>query len=159
MHSRTRLAFLLYLIPSILTAAGESRPEPWSPIAGKPQYFAVSVADLDASIAWYSTAFGLRKLDDQSADDKSWRIVNLASDDLFVELIHDRRDQPVKQARGFAKVGYTVADVAVVADRVGRATGKRPRVLEFPQQGLRLIQLQDPDGNLIQLSSPLPKVK
>jgi predicted enzyme related to lactoylglutathione lyase len=45
--------------------------------------------------------------------------------------------------------------VRVVAAAVGRATGTAPRVLDFAPQGVRIVQLRDPDGNVIQLFSPL----
>ena len=128
---------------------------PWVPIVGGPQYFAVLVADADTSAAWYCKAFGLRELDRSNAEDGSWQIVNLRNDDLFVEIIRDDRAKSVVSARGFAKVGFQVPDVDTVAIVVSRATGERPRVLEFPPHGVRLIQIRDPDGNIIQLTSPL----
>ena len=133
--------------------------ESWVDRIRVPQYFAVSVEDVDRSVAWYQAAFGLRKLDDTRADDDRWRIVNLANDDLFVEVIRDNRDQATLRARGFAKVGFRVPDVDAVADRVEEALGKRPRVLDFKEHGVRILQLLDPDGNIIQLSSPLPKTQ
>lgn len=153
---RILLPLLLpFCLPLAVLAKSDARGEPWSPASGKPQYFAVSVADLDASMAWYSTALGLRKLDEQSAADGSWRIVNLVSDDFWVELIHDRRDGTSPPSRGFAKVGWFVPDVRVVAERAGRAAGRPPRVIEVARQNLRILQLRDPDGNVLQLMSPL----
>ncbi len=118
-----------------------------------PQYFAVLVSDANRSAQWYKTAFGLRELDRSSADDGSWQIVNLANDQLFVEVIRDDRAQPVTRARGFFKVGFHVPDIEAVADAVGRTTGERPRVLDFPRHGVRVVQIRDPDGNIIQLFS------
>ena len=79
----------------------------------------------------------------------------MKNDFLFVELIRDDRAQVVDRAQGFFKVGFQVADVAEVADRIASATGERPRVLDFEQYSVRIIQFRDPDGNRIQLSSPL----
>lgn len=81
--------------------------------------------------------------------------MNLKNQSLFVELIRDDRAQDVDRARGFFKVGFQVQDVGSVADVVARATGERPRVLEFAEFGVRIIQIHDPDGNTIQLTSPL----
>ena len=135
--------------------AAQESSDPWVSTIGGPQYFAVLVADADKSAAWYRTAFGLRELDRSAAEDGSWQIVNLRNEHLFVEIIRDNRAQSVASARGFSKVGFQVPDVDTVATLVGRATGERPRVLEFPQHGVRLIQIRDPDGNIIQLTSPL----
>jgi catechol 2,3-dioxygenase-like lactoylglutathione lyase family enzyme len=125
------------------------------PTVGAPQYFAVLVADAEKSAQWYRTAFGLRELDRSAATDSSWQIVNLVSDHLFVEIIRDNRAPRGNRDAGFVKVGFNVPDVGAVADGVGRATGTRPRVLDFPRQGVRIVQLFDPDGNTIQLSSRL----
>lgn len=122
-----------------------------------PQYFAVFVEDVDRSLAWYRTVFGLETLGGSAAEDGSWRIENLRNEHLLIELIRDDRAQEVDRARGFRKVGFQVPDVEAVADRVARATGERPRVLDFARFGLRIIQLRDPDGNIIQLSSPLER--
>lgn len=134
--------------------ATQESSDPWVSTIEGPQYFAVLVADADKSAAWYRTAFGLRELDRSAADDGSWQIVNLRNDQLFVEIIRDTQAQSVVSGRGFAKVGFQVPDVDAVAALVGRATGERPRVLEFLQHGVRLIQIRDPDGNIIQLTSP-----
>jgi predicted enzyme related to lactoylglutathione lyase len=120
-----------------------------------PQYFAVSVEDVDRSVDWYVKVFALEQLDDTSDPEGAWRIVNVAGDDLFVEIIRDNRDESVARARGFAKVGFGVADLEAVADRVERATGSRPRVISFAEHEVKILQLRDPDGNVVQLSSPL----
>ncbi|MFW6201914.1 MAG: VOC family protein [Gemmatimonadota bacterium] len=136
-------------------APAQATAEPWVTEIEAPQYFAVFVADVDRSVAWYRTAFGLDPIGGSAAEDGSWRIENLGSDHLIVELIRDDRARPVDRARGFRKVGFQVPDIEAVADRVARATGERPRVRDFPRFGLRIIQIRDPDGNIIQLSSPL----
>jgi catechol 2,3-dioxygenase-like lactoylglutathione lyase family enzyme len=130
-------------------------PEVWVPTIGAPQYFAVLVTDAEKSVQWYRRAFGLREVDRSAAEDGSWQIVNLSNDRLFVEIIRESGAQ--SGAGGFAKVGFYVPDVEVVADVVGRATGDRPRVLAFAQQGVRIVQIRDPDGNMIQLLSRLEK--
>jgi predicted enzyme related to lactoylglutathione lyase len=110
---------------------------------------------MDASTTWYRSVFGLQDAGGFAADDGSWRIENLKSDQLFVELIRDERTVNVDRPLGFRKVGFRVPDVEAIADRVAEATGERPRVVAFEEQGIRILQLNDPDGNVIQLSSPL----
>lgn len=137
--------------------AQEPSPEPWVERIEAPQYFAVLVKDVDRSVAWYVTAFGLRPIGGSEAEDGSWRIENLRNDRVMVEIIRDERARGVDRALGFRKVGFFVPDVEAVADRVARATGERPRVLEFPRPGVRVIQIRDPDGNLLQLHSPMER--
>ena len=129
----------LGMIPLAAPAAASGAPEekPWVEEIGERQYFAVSVSDMDRSAAWYECALGLTRLDDTSADDGRWRIVNLANDALFVELIWDRRAVDVERPRGFAKVGFEVPDVEKVADRVENAGLERPRVVEFQRHQVR----------------------
>lgn len=120
-----------------------------------PQYFAVLVSDVEASALWYKATFGLEELDDTEAEDGAWRIVNLRNERLLVEIIHDKRARDCGRSLGFFKVGFGVPDVDVVAERAERHGGERPRVLEFARYGIRLLQLRDPDGNIIQLTSKL----
>ena len=124
---------------------------PWIVDIEKPIYFAVWVEDVDRSVQWYRDVFGLEAIGGSSADDGVWRIENLRGDDLFVEIVRDDNAEAVEFARGFGKVGFFVPDLDVVADRVEEATGKRPRVLGFERFGLRLLQLRDPDGNIVQV--------
>lgn len=119
------------------------------------QFFAVRVEDARQSAQWYITVFGLEELGGSNAEDGAWEIINLSNERLFVEVVRDDRAQHVNRSRGFYKVGFHVPDVRVIADRVGSTTGERPRVLEFEEFGVRIIQIRDPDGNIIQLFSPL----
>lgn len=141
-------------LPPASRASAADPPDPWVTGITAPQHFAVVVADVDRSAAWYRDVFGLRVLGGSAAEDGSWRIENLGSASLLVEVIRDDRAQEVDRARGFRKVGFQVPDVAAVADRVERATGERPRVLDVVELGIRILQIRDPDGNVVQLSSP-----
>ena len=138
-------------------AIAQDVSEPWVEEVeiGVPQYFAVLVTSADASAKWYSKVFDLQELERSEADDGSWEIINLKNERLFVEIIRDPRAQEVDRAVGLRKVGFYVPDVRRIADRVERATGERPQVLDFARFGVRIIQIRDPDGTLIQLSSPL----
>ncbi|MGE3467392.1 MAG: VOC family protein [Pyrinomonadaceae bacterium] len=156
---RTARSILFLMLLSIPASAQKESANPWVPAPTAPQYFAVRVGDIDRSAAWYKKVFGLRLLDDSKDPNGVWRIVNLVSDALFVELIWDSRGSNEKGGMGFFKIGYWVADVETIADRVGSATGDRPRVLDFEKHKLRLVQLRDPDGNILQFSSPLPEAK
>jgi predicted enzyme related to lactoylglutathione lyase len=106
---------------------------------------------VDEAVEWYRTVFGLEAIGGSEAEDGRWRIENLRNDALFVEIIRDDRSQEVERARGFRKVGFFVPDLKTVADRVEQATGERPRILDFERFHLRLLQLRDPDGNIIQV--------
>jgi len=136
-------------------AAAQQPAEAWVQAIEPPQYFAVYVEDVDRAVGWYGAVFGLAALGGSAADDGAWRIENLGNKRLLVELIYDRRAARVDRAFGFRKVGFFVPDLDAVADRVERATGERPRIVEFEPLGQRILQLRDPEGNVIQLLAPL----
>lgn len=139
------------------TGVGQEPSKAWVDAIGPPQYFALYVEDVDRSVDWYRAVFGLHELGGSKADDGSWRIENLGNDQLMVEIISDIRAQGIDRALGFRKVGFYVPDVDQVAERVGQATGERPRVVDFDSLGQRILQLRDPEGNVIQLISKLEK--
>jgi uncharacterized glyoxalase superfamily protein PhnB len=150
-----RVLFVILLLATLPATFAE---QPWIETPGAPAYFAVDVSDVDAAIEWYSRTFGAELLDDNTAEDGRWRIANLRSGAFAIELIQDRRSTPVEEGarhHGLVKVGVSVDDVRLVADRVAETTGERPRVLDFEQHDIRLIQLKDPEGNTVQLHSPL----
>ncbi len=150
-----RVRYALFALLLSLPLHADEPSEAWVSAIQSPQYFAVSVEDVDRAVEWYETALGLVKLDDQEADDGRWRIVNMKNEQLFVEIIRDRRDASVDRARGFRKVGFRVPDVEPVADRIEQATGERPRIVEFARHGIYILQLKDPEGNTIQLTSAM----
>ena len=117
--------FAILAIVACRSAVAQDSPDVWVNGIALPQYFAILVEDVDDSMEWYRAALGLRELDGSRADDGSWRIVNVANDRLFVEIIRDDRARDIDRARGFFKVGFQVPDVEVVADRVEQATGER----------------------------------
>jgi predicted enzyme related to lactoylglutathione lyase len=46
-----------------------------------------------------------------------------------------------------------VDDVEAVVQRIAKDTGEQLRIIDFEELGQRIIQLRDPDGNVIQLFS------
>lgn len=145
----------LLAVLSYQGGAAQDSTQVWVDIISAPQYFAVLVEDVDAAVAWYRNVFGLVELDDTQAEDGAWRIVNLSNEQLFVEVIRDDRARAAERVLGFRKVGFHVPDVEVIAERVEQATGERPRIVDDDRFGIRLLQIRDPEGNIIQLSSRL----
>ncbi len=117
-----------------------------------PQYFAVLVSDVGASAAWYEQMFGLRSAGGATAEDGSWRIENLVGSGLHVEIIRDAQAESANRDIGFFKVGFDVSDLDAVVARVTAATGQAPDITHFEPLNQRLIQVRDPDGNVIQVS-------
>lgn len=117
----------------------------------KPYYFAVLTSDYDLAVDWYLTTFGLEKIDQMQADDKSWRIANLRNADLWIEIIWLQSAAPAQRDHGLFKVGFFVPDLASIASRLGNTMDEPPRIIEDPAHKVRFIQLKDPDGNIIQI--------
>lgn len=141
----------IVVVAACTVAVAQDDSKPWVEGIRAPMYFALYVEDVDRAVAWYRDVFGLRSLGGSKADDGAWRIENLGNDRLLVEIIRDNRAQEAVRAHGFRKVGFRVDDVKEIADRVERATGDRPRVVDFEPLRQRILQLRDPDGNVIQL--------
>ena len=158
--SLSQAAFFLCCLIAVWGSSYAQEQDPslvWVTTAQSPQYFAVLVKNMDTSVAWYRNVFGVQTIGGSEAEDGSWGIENLKNDFLLIELIRDDRAKEVDRAQGFFKVGFQVPDVELVADRIKNTTGERPRVLNFEEYGVRIIQFRDPDGNIIQLSSRLAR--
>jgi len=150
-----RSIFSLLLVFLSIQTVAHAQEAPWAPDIEGRQYFAVITADIESAVEWYTNALGLDELDRWTSDDQQTRIINMRSNALFVEIIQRLDALDVDRAQGFFKVGFEVPDLAEVADRVGEATGERPRVLDFPDQDMRLLQIRDPDGNILQIFEAL----
>jgi predicted enzyme related to lactoylglutathione lyase len=122
-----------------------------------PQYFALYVSNFESSSAWYQQMFELEVKAPSQADNGSWRIENLVNNSLHIELIFDVRAEAVDRAIGFRKVGFSVVNVDTVADRLEAQFGSRPEIIEFEPLRQKILQVRDPDGNIIQLASPMPE--
>ena len=151
---RLTIPLLFVILSPFAVAADEAQPA-IEPASEGRHFFAVRVADVDSAIDWYTQLFGLELLNDTTADTGAWRIANLANQKLFVEVIRDDRAAEAARPLGIAKVGFDVADVEAVAALVLDLTGDELRVVDDTRHGQRLLQLRDPEGNVIQLSSPL----
>lgn len=147
------MALSLLAPGSLLEAQAPSTPWIAAQEVGSPQYFAVRVSNLAEAVAWYTGVFGLDEVGGSEADDGTWEIMNLRNENLFVEIVRDDRAEEGERHRGFYKVGFFVSDVRIIADRIEAAGHERPRVLEFDRFGVRIVQLRDPDGNIVQLFS------
>jgi len=114
-------------------------------------FFAVIVEDLDVSAAWYVSVFDL-ELGNRMTDGENYDIAILQNETLVIELLELAAavDRPEGLVRGPFKSGFFVDDLAAfVADLTDEVP--RPDILDDEANGLLLIQLRDPDGNIIQV--------
>jgi lactoylglutathione lyase len=122
----------------------------------------LSVADLDAQVAWYSRAFDLRESTPFEIPALGLRGTFLVwSEGFALELLERRGSQPGLQApdqatailtRGYGHICLRVADVDDLHARLLDAgAGERLAPRAAPEPGVRMSFVADPEGNLIEL--------
>jgi catechol 2,3-dioxygenase-like lactoylglutathione lyase family enzyme len=159
-------AILALSLASCLAAPGGLRAPVAPALSASGAFFALSVADLDASTAWYERAFGLAVVMRTPPANGASAVV-LEGGGLIVELIHQDRAVPLASAapgtsdrllvHGLVKAGAIIADfdatLAWLRERhVTIAFGPFPA-----RAGQRAnVIIRDNSGNLIQLFGPRP---
>lgn len=122
----------------------------------------LSVADLDAQVAWYCEAFGLRETTPFSIPPLSLRgtfVVGVPG--LAIELLERAGSVPGIQAadqaealltRGYGHICIRVDDVDTTHARLlGLGASERLAPQASPEPGVRMSFVSDPEGNLIEL--------
>jgi catechol 2,3-dioxygenase-like lactoylglutathione lyase family enzyme len=161
-HQRLVLStgFIVWLV--LLTGAAAGPPAAAAPAApAAPEaplltatgaFFALSVADLDASARWYRESLGLRIVLQPPKQGKT-AVVVLEGNGLLVELLQDDDATPKRGAiHGLTKAGIIVADF----DRTLALLGERQVRIAFGPYPASATQranviIQDNSGNLIQI--------
>jgi len=125
-----------------------------------PVFFAVSVADLDASVKWYTEMLDLNAT--RLPEGKQAKIALLQGDGIVVELIEHTESFDVATrvpelekrylAHGVFKVGFFVTDLdSTVARLSKRGATFKGKAFTDKVLGARTAQLLDNSGNIIQL--------
>jgi lactoylglutathione lyase len=122
----------------------------------------LSVADLDAQVAWYSRAFGFTTstpLEVSSLELRGTFLVGPSG--LAIELLERARSRPGIQAadqaealltRGYGHICFRVTDVdALHAQLVAKGAVERMAPQISPEPDVRMSFVADPEGNLIEL--------
>jgi catechol 2,3-dioxygenase-like lactoylglutathione lyase family enzyme len=114
--------FVLYVSLSAFVR-GQSPQAVFAPaeIAAKGAFFALSVADLDASVKWYSEKLGLKVVVQEPRGKTKLVVAVLAGGGLIVELIEHSDSVPLSKAapavtdpvllQGIFKIGVVVDDL------------------------------------------------
>jgi catechol 2,3-dioxygenase-like lactoylglutathione lyase family enzyme len=105
-------------------------------------YAGVPVADLEASIDWYTRLFG-RDPDFRAGDEILWQVA--ASATLFIE--------PDAERAGTGRITLSVTGLdalleALVVRRIDH------EAIETYSNGVRHVKIPDPDGNAIAFAEP-----
>ncbi|RMD62104.1 MAG: lactoylglutathione lyase [Alphaproteobacteria bacterium] len=115
----------------------------------------IRVLDLDRSIAFYDTAFGLEVSDRFDFDDFALVYLRNDENDFEIELtLNKSRTEPYTHGDGYGHVAVCVDDVRGEHERF-KALGLEPTdVKEFHRDGAlmaRFFFVQDPDGYKIEV--------
>jgi catechol 2,3-dioxygenase-like lactoylglutathione lyase family enzyme len=102
----------------------------------------VPVSDLDASIDWYTRLFG-RPPDRRVGDEVLWEIDERAW--LFIE--------PNAAQAGAGRITLAVAGLDGLLERLAAERIEHERI-ETYSNGVRHVNIPDPDGNAIALAEP-----
>ena len=166
-----RLALVFFCITSsVLALAGQKTPLPQAPeFRAEGAFWAVVVADLDASERWYSDNLGLRRIKKSTAPNGSAEAVVLEGHGINVELVHflDGKTSPLAQAGpkdgqrlglGIFKTGITVTPQAF--DQLTRRLHEHSvqfvgGVFEDKEMAMRSFIVRDNTGALIQFFARL----
>lgn len=143
------------------SAAQEAVPDPL-PLEARPFFFALSVRNVDESRAWYERVFGLRTVRSMDVEERGLRIRLLAREGTFLELgeisgAGAAADlEPGLEKRqllyGVFKVGFEVADLDRALARLEALEVElRGGPITESDGSMRSAQVEDPDGNIIQL--------
>ncbi len=156
----TALAFLCICCLSRSADAQELQStDTASVVSSRGAFFALSVHDLKASIAWYERVLGLRRTVVIPANEPIVGGAVLEGHGIVVELLQrsdaTRGTSPAELTYGFAKVGL------VVGDFDGTVAALRKRGVEFfsgpyaARPGMRAnVMLRDNAGNMLQILGP-----
>ncbi|GAA0509135.1 methylmalonyl-CoA epimerase [Paractinoplanes deccanensis] len=127
----------------------------------------IAVADLDAAIAFYADAFGMRCVHQETNEEQGVREAMLAVGDgtgpRLQLLAPARPDSAIakfldRSGPGLQQLAYTVADVEAAADAL-RARGMR-LLYDTPRRGtagsrINFVHPKDAGGVLVELVEPV----
>jgi catechol 2,3-dioxygenase-like lactoylglutathione lyase family enzyme len=163
-----RVILLAGMLLSAMLPSTDARAQaPADPLASvRPHHVALSVPDLDASLAWYRDRLGFRPLTERRYPPIRARGIFLERNGFLIELFaregSTRRDPPQAVvpdellAQGYRHLGFAVDDVdAAVTALRSRGVEVASPPEDVPELGLRLAFIRDNNGNLIELGSPL----
>jgi hypothetical protein len=158
----------LLVLSTIAAFAQQSKPGSASPpvnLSG-PQFFALSVADLDESVRWYQTNFGLGIAKTINSPDGNVRIAILRSEDLLIELLQHKESVPARNCnpkpadgyliQGVFKVGFYVKNLdRIIKELKTRKVEFDTDLIESKDLKMKFVLIRDNSGNTLQIFQQL----
>ena len=151
----------IMLLSALWGATGVAAEEP----TASPVFLALSVPDLDASIAWYTEMLDLTAT--RLPEAPQAKVALLRGNGLFVELIEHAQAFDLQTrvpegekrylVHGLFKAGFFVQDLDATVDRLERRGARfKGEAFNDPVARVRSILLLDNNDNVIQLFERIP---
>lgn len=151
----------LALFAPVAMAADETNVDA-VPLRGAAPFIAVSVADLDKQLAWYTDTLGFSVYSRGEIPGRGIKFALLRSGSALVELLQVPSSRSraeaapsvndASQIQGFFKSGVVVPDVEATYNSLKAKGVKFAFELSKPPSGpYRVFGLTDPEGNLVQV--------
>lgn len=127
----------------------------------RPNFSAIIVHNMDSSLAWYQSVFGLKIKSQLDEPEGRFKVVNLECATFSIELIEKKASlAPTETLKnktegtsipGFFKTGFKVSDLDVYIKHLSRLKIPVGYIYTDVSSKKRNFLLNDPDGNVIQI--------
>ena len=161
-ESRVRILYvlcmlaILHLFPECTIAQSDTLPNP------QPSFVALIVSDIDSSISWYSTHLGFEVLNRVELEERGLKQSNLKRANFYIELIELEnaihpsdvlgKHPPRTRIAGIFKFGFSVRNFdSWIKHLQASEVTFNGQVVTDPISQRRMIIVNDPDGNRIQI--------
>lgn len=146
----------------LLTIGISSFAQNTSSFDPKPYSYAIVVQNIDVSIGWYQSVFGLKLRNRNDSPERGSKIAVLQSGDALLELIEVNtllsRDSILRGTpertliQGFVKIGFKVSNLDASRKRLEESQVKFFGTIYVDSfSNKRSFLIRDPDENLIQI--------
>lgn len=124
-------------------------------------FIALSVASVDKQVAWYRDTLGFEIVEQRDVPERNIRFALLKREGALIEMLQlpdarprlevDPAATSASRIHGFFKAGLVVPDVDALYRQLHEKGVEFTIPLGEPgSAGLRMFQLRDPEGNLLQ---------
>lgn len=172
LHTRWLLTFLLAMGYQAVAAAqppaanhdvAEAKPASEASQALRPSLLALSVGDLDASVAWYADMLGFTETARYEFSEDRMRLAFMEKDGFELELIEIADTPPFSAPdpnnpatrRGLVKFAFHAEEIEKLYNKAVENDAQVQSALrDSNRTGGRFFILLDPDGNWVQVFGP-----
>lgn len=161
-------AVLGWTLSALLTSGAQSHDDRRDALEVEPFFVALSVRDVEKSSQWYERTFGYSTVRKVDLEARGVRIRLLKGPGGVLELVQDRNAKALSDLQprlakryllhGVFKTGFKVKSLAATQARLKRlGVPLRGKVVTESDGSMRSLQVEDPDGNVIQIFEVIRK--